>query len=81
MAPMVTNRIVRGWAGLFFIAAGLFAGILCGLATLSLIPGYGPIAIFGVIGGICAIITGARWVRQATRPEGDSSVEESQQLV
>lgn len=81
MTPMVTNRIIRGWAGLFFIAAGLFAAVLCGLATMNLIPGYGPIAIFGVIGGICAITTGARWVREATRPEGAPSAEEPQHLV
>lgn len=81
MARMVTNRLVGGWAGIFFIAAGLFAVVICGLASLNLIADWGPLALPGVFGGVCAIITGARWLREATRPGEPAAAEEPSHLV
>lgn len=81
MAPMMTNRFIRGWTGMLFIAAGVVAAIASGLALMNLFGSAGPVTIFGVIGGLCAIATGARWVREATRPEDAASAAEPQQLV
>lgn len=79
MATM-TNRPVRAGIGVFLIAAGLFAVILETLAFMNLFGTAGPITIFGVIGGICAITTGVRLVRQAIRVEDAAPAERPQPL-